>query len=76
MMCLSVCVSLVSVWCVCLSVFHWSVYGMFISLCFTAQCMMCLSVCVSLVSVWCVYQSVFHCSVYGVFVGIIDRFFI
>ena len=57
MVCLSVCVSLVSVWCVCQSVFHcsvydfvcqsvfhWSVYGVFISLYFIAQCMVCLSV--------------------------------
>ena len=78
---LSVCVSLLNVWCVCQSVFHCSVYGVvFVSLCFTAQCMgLCLSVCVSLLSVWglsvcvsllsvwgCVCQSVFHCSVYGV----------
>ena len=40
-LCLSVCVSLLSVWCcVCQSVFHCLAYGVvFVSLCFTAQCM-------------------------------------
>ena len=78
-LCLSVCVSLLSVWgCVCQSVFHCSVYGVvFVSLCFTAQCMgLCLSVSVSLLGVWCcisqlsvwfcVCLSVFHCLAYGV----------
>ena len=48
-LCSSVCVSLLSVWCcVCQSVFHCSVYGVvFVSLCLTAGCMvLCLSVCV------------------------------